>query len=495
MNNNNDSNDDNNNDNNNNSSGSSPVLLSSSLPVQPNTCSVSPRAVMSSSLSEYEGLSRNRSSSGAPALNGSSNTPRMVANQDDEQIRLIASQRRNQRARERQIGRAPRLPPSVTMSNISAVFPHDLKNDRVKIGHADMQGRRPTMEDATTIEAHYRVISATTTETSNNNMEEVFVGVYDGHGGTEAAHFVGKELHLVFKSKLDQYQAFLQKRQRIESGEEVLSEEELCELSHSCNRMLQCVPRSLGATLNSMKARAHHGNNSDHAEEAAIVDESSVGSISIDSLSEQQVIPILLREAFLETNERVCYEEKIQNGCTASSVYLRPVVSTAATAASASETNDNCLELYVANVGDSRVVLSKNGKAVRLTVDHRPNDPDEQRRVKDAGGHIINQRVNAILAVTRAIGDVYLQPIVTSDPHTCFTSLSTSAGDEFLIIACDGIWDVVSDQDAVDLIKDEQDPRVASVKLRDHAYSTGSTDNISVAVVRLRKTVGNEEDA
>jgi protein phosphatase PTC1 len=142
----------------------------------------------------------------------------------------------------------------------------------------------------------------------------------------------------------------------------------------------------------------------------------------------------------------------------------------------------------VANVGDSRVVLCRDGVAKRLTIDHRPNDIDEIRRVKDAGGTIVNNRVNAILAITRAIGDVYLHPMVTSDPYTCYVDLHYEH-DKFLIIACDGVWDVLTDQEAVDHIKDVTDPRVASQNLRDLAYSKNSTDNISVIVVRITNVI------
>lgn len=69
-------------------------------------------------------------------------------------------------------------------------------------------------------------------------------------------------------------------------------------------------------------------------------------------------------------------------------------------------------------------------------------------------------------------------------PYTTETTLTDE--DSFLIVACDGLWDVVDDQDAVDLIRDIQDPQEASQHLLQHALSNFSTDNTSVMVVKFQ---------
>ncbi|GAA5854830.1 hypothetical protein JCM8547_004087 [Rhodosporidiobolus lusitaniae] len=139
--------------------------------------------------------------------------------------------------------------------------------------------------------------------------------------------------------------------------------------------------------------------------------------------------------------------------------------------------------VYTANVGDARAVLSRGGRAVRLTYDHKGSDAKEAKRISDAGGFVLNNRVNGVLAVTRSLGDSSMKEFVVGSPYTTETSLGP--GDEWLIVACDGLWDVCTDQEAVDLIKDTTDPQEASQRLLDHALSNFSSDNLSILCVRL----------
>jgi protein phosphatase PTC1 len=94
--------------------------------------------------------------------------------------------------------------------------------------------------------------------------------------------------------------------------------------------------------------------------------------------------------------------------------------------------------LYTANVGDARIVLCRNGRALRLSYDHKGSDEQEGRRVSNAGGLILNNRVNGVLAVTRALGDAYMKDLVTGHPYTTETVIQHET-DEFMILACDGV--------------------------------------------------------
>lgn len=140
--------------------------------------------------------------------------------------------------------------------------------------------------------------------------------------------------------------------------------------------------------------------------------------------------------------------------------------------------------LYTANVGDARAVLNRDGRAVRLSYDHKGSDPQEAKRIVEAGGFVMNNRVNGVLAVTRSLGDCSMKEFVIGKPYT--TKITLTEKDSFLILACDGLWDVCNDQEAVDLVKDIMDPQEASTKLIRHALQNFSTDNLSVMVVRFK---------
>ncbi|KAL0072353.1 mgpp2cl-1, protein phosphatase 2C-like protein 1 [Marasmius tenuissimus] len=140
--------------------------------------------------------------------------------------------------------------------------------------------------------------------------------------------------------------------------------------------------------------------------------------------------------------------------------------------------------LYCANAGDARGVLCRTGKAVRLTYDHKGSDKQEAKRIVDAGGFVMSGRVNGVLAVTRSLGDSSMKEFVVGAPYTTETELCED--DEFLILACDGLWDVINDQGAVDLIRDIEDAQAASQKLLKYALSHHTTDNVTVVVVRFK---------
>ena len=109
--------------------------------------------------------------------------------------------------------------------------------------------------------------------------------------------------------------------------------------------------------------------------------------------------------------------------------------------------------LYIANAGDSRAVLSVRGVAKRLTTDHRPDCPSEIARITKLGGEITNvvtregkvvARVKGQLAVSRALGDFDMEPYVTAEPEVVKVELEEEdAHSSFVILACDGVWEVV----------------------------------------------------
>ena len=88
-----------------------------------------------------------------------------------------------------------------------------------------------------------------------------------------------------------------------------------------------------------------------------------------------------------------------------------------------------------------------------------------------------------MLAVTRSLGDKFFDSLVVGSPFT--TSVEITSEDKFLILACDGLWDVIDDQDACELIKDITEPNEAAKVLVRYALENGTTDNVTVMVVFL----------
>ena len=137
--------------------------------------------------------------------------------------------------------------------------------------------------------------------------------------------------------------------------------------------------------------------------------------------------------------------------------------------------------INTANAGDARVVLSRGNNAIRLSRDHKADDPEEIERIEKAGGFVFRNRVMGILAVARSLGDQGLKDYVICQP--CTNEFHEAKEGDFVILACDGLWDVMSDQEAVNLVtrwKGKQEE--VAKQLIDEALKRGSTDNVTVVV-------------
>ncbi|KAL5214013.1 hypothetical protein ABZP36_003165 [Zizania latifolia] len=180
--------------------------------------------------------------------------------------------------------------------------------------------------------------------------------------------------------------------------------------------------------------------------------------------------------------------------------------------------------LVVANCGDSRAVLCRAGAPIPLSSDHKPDRPDEKARIEAAGGQVMysnGARVRGILAMSRALGDKYLKPEVICEPDITITERTVE--DECVILASDGMWDVISNETASDVARQcledgspsgsraaagggeaassstgaaaaaavgqEPEPRCyrASALLARLALGRESSDNISVVVIDLKR--------
>jgi serine/threonine protein phosphatase PrpC len=185
----------------------------------------------------------------------------------------------------------------------------------------------------------------------------------------------------------------------------------------------------------------------------------------------------VINDNFLKLAERM----RFQDGSTGISVIIR----------------EN--KYMIANVGDCRAILVCNGKPIQLSKDQKPTNPEEQKRIYALGGHVVNcmgiTRVNGVLAVSRAFGNRSLRDVIRPDAE--ITQRSMSLGDEFLVIASDGLWDVLSNSYVTELcLKLQNSPSQAiAEELVNQSLIRGSMDNITCHVAKLGKFVSDQLSA
>lgn len=327
--------------------------------------------------------------------------------------------------------------------------------NRFDYGISEAIGARPTMEDRSIViqslmcappECYY---NNEPKEALNELAMTTFAAVFDGHGGDECSNFLVEALP-----------------------------------RHIRNQMFSDKDALRTAIESSRSARGGHSEQSE------------------DATSE--LMRRILKTAYLRADkEFISPKSAPQSGSTAATVILMG------------------RRLFAANVGDSRVVLCRGGgQCVELTSDHKPSRPDEAARVRAAGGFILHKRVMGELAITRAFGDKSFKmgikamleeeaedanggagndndiardltaPLVSSEPE--IASMVLSHNDEFLLLACDGLFDVFRSQDAIALARQELiahrgEPAEVARILSDQAIRVRrSRDNVSILIIVLR---------
>lgn len=343
-----------------------------------------------------------------------------------------------------------------------------LEEHVIRWGYASICGRRREMEDAVTALPGFLSVASETVgdlESSTGKSALHLFGVYDGHGGSEVANFCKKRLH---GALIEELEAEMREGDRGE-GE--------------CSWQRQWE-RAFVACFNKVDAE--------------------IGGVEPRNLRCKNAVQEVGGRGNDESSARAAPEAAPADA----------VGSTAVVAVVGSS------QIIVSNCGDSRVVLSRGGHATALSVDHKPEREDEMTRIEAAGGKVIQwngYRVFGVLAMSRAIGDHYLKPYLTSEPEITFTQRTDE--DECLILASDGLWDVLSNEEVCEITRrclakwlhnnnnaatssssskskswrdrraEEMDPCMQAVAehLSRMAFQRGSSDNITVVVVDLRK--------
>eukprot|EP00930_Biecheleria_cincta_P003408 TRINITY_DN104342_c0_g1_i1.p1 TRINITY_DN104342_c0_g1~~TRINITY_DN104342_c0_g1_i1.p1 ORF type:complete len:426 (+),score=64.96 TRINITY_DN104342_c0_g1_i1:107-1279(+) len=312
------------------------------------------------------------------------------------------------------------------------------KGDSHDWGCSHMQGWRVSMEDAV----------VTRSDLGQHLRGTAMFAVFDGHGGKEVAKFCEKHMPSVLLEESGRQPDHL--NDALENAfhrvDDMLRSEahqhELIQLKGSndggSSSSSSGVPvaRSSVAIKDSLKQD--------------IVQAKSKGGLSKEDAKNMMMKMMLLKRMDdADPNDPICGPAD-QVGCTAVCVLL------------------TATEIICANAGDSRAVLCRKGRAVPLSEDHKPNDPAERRRIEEAGGTVekiergvmTTYRVNGNLSLSRAIGDLQYKSRKDLPPHkqvVCATPdlhrESITPQDEFIVLACDGIWDVKSSQEVCSFIR------------------------------------------
>lgn len=215
-----------------------------------------------------------------------------------------------------------------------------------------------------------------------------------------------------------------------------------------------------------------------------------VGLADKTTLEAAKLCGAAMRQAFFDIDAEMKLRPEVvsgedQSGCTAIASIISPTFT------------------IIANAGDSRSILCKGGKTIPMSDDHKPTNKIETERIEKAGGCVSMRRVNGDLAVSRALGDFsYKQSDHLSaaeqqvSAEADITIERRDGTEEFLVICCDGIWDVMENDEVGDYLRtnlrnfESVDTRIsqASCDLIDTCLNKGSKDNMSAVIIAY---VGN----
>uniref|UniRef100_A0A8D3DED0 Protein phosphatase 1G n=1 Tax=Scophthalmus maximus TaxID=52904 RepID=A0A8D3DED0_SCOMX len=377
-------------------------------------------------------------------------------------------------------------------------------NSNMSYGYSAMQGWRISMEDAHNCIPEF-------------DEETAMFAVYDGHGGEEVALYCSKYLPDIIKEQKTYKDGKLQKALEdafLAIDGKITTEDVIKELVQIAGRPTEEPPTKKvaeeddleteeaallheEATMTIEELLVRYGQNRNAVKHAAAMryDEEEGDSSEMEE------------EEDSEEGEEDSEEEEEEEMCLPGMDGKEEPGSDSGTTAVVALIRGK--QLIVANAGDSRCVVSERGKAVDMSYDHKPEDELELARIKNAGGKVtMDGRVNGGLNLSRAIGDHFYKRNKTLPPEEQMISampdvkvLTLNGDHDFMVIACDGIWNVLSSQEVVDFIseriKPDQSGKVRPLssiveELVDHCLAPDTSgdgtgcDNMTCIIITLR---------
>lgn len=305
----------------------------------------------------------------------------------------------------------------------------------LRAGKSEAKGGRPTMEDRSSC---FPLLPDTIKGTWNSNQFAYF-SVYDGHNGDETACMLQKFLHV-----------------------KILEQ----------NTVLNDLDAAIRSGCANMESEIINTDNSIFSAEVKKIDEQKQKLRDSVILFEDDLVSSPMRNNLSFSGSTAAIVILADSVLQPNSIGSRPMI-------------------FAANVGDSRVVLCRGDEVVDLTHDHKASHPVEKERIQQAGGFVHNGRLNGVLAISRAFGDITHK---TNGQLSAIPDIFTdeiTEDDEFLFIASDGLFDVLSSSQASNYIRRKlymgSTAQEAADDLVEKSHSMLDHDNISVVVVCLNQ--------
>nr|CCA15540.1 hypothetical protein ALNC14_016830 [Albugo laibachii Nc14] len=332
-------------------------------------------------------------------------------------------------------------------------------------------------------------------------------GIFDGHGGTFTAEYLVRNLTRTVRS------CWKQKNYSVQSSLENIHRTSCLERDRS--ERLKSQMLSLADQIHEINALISQSHGKEQILELEVLRGDLVSTTEAVQLEINQIdreekarvddyytfvvenesrICDAIRAGFLRTDNNLLQRQDLKDGSTALIVWFAGY-------------STKRLRYFVANAGDCRAVLCRDGKAVPLSIDHKPDRASEKQRITQSGGFVgqiagvtrvyaaagagltLGASKTAIyLSVSRAFGDIKLKfpsPIVSAEPE--ITAFDVEEEDLFIVIACDGIWDVMSNEEVVEIgLRLFDDPKAATDAIVKQAYRKKSQDNLTASIIQFK---------
>lgn len=346
------------------------------------------------------------------------------------------------------------------------------------ISQSETIGRRTEMEDVTMIIKDFATYrrgrsSYRGTKCHESGHKEILLGIFDGHGGTECSSMVGDLFPVAFADVLNSVLYAAQLNHAYDLPDAIW-EPLFVGVFLRLDDTLRLKNIQSGSTaavcfiLDNVVVSANCGD----SRTVLTRDEAMIKSFGCDSM---------LKVEGPKRNSRI---NEISSGSLlqleqsqTTQVSGHAIVNSARYFMDAGEVVEESL------VSAKRRGKRVEGLALRLSKDHKPDDPAETRRIEASGGYVHGGRVMGTLSVCRSFGDFMYKPSISVVPFVSVYHFQRY--DAWIAIACDGCWDSLSDIDAAVLLSTCLSSQAGALKLRDEAYRLNSQDNISVITVRL----------